>query len=73
MKSSYASGLARHFLDLLDTPADELRAILDASKAMKIKPFSPGDVSQILRLRRSCDNRPGCTASPSDHFFTVPA
>ncbi len=35
MKSSYASGLARHFLDLLDTPADELRAILDASKAMK--------------------------------------
>ncbi|HYA74941.1 MAG TPA: ornithine carbamoyltransferase, partial [Roseiarcus sp.] len=35
MRSPYASGPTRHFLDLLETPADELRAILDASKAMK--------------------------------------
>ena len=35
MKAPHGSAPARHFLDLLDQPADELRAILEASKAMK--------------------------------------
>ena len=35
MNSPYGSRPARHFLDLLDQPANELRAILEASKAMK--------------------------------------
>ena len=34
------NGAARHFLDLLDLPATELRDILDASASMKS--FLPG-------------------------------
>jgi ornithine carbamoyltransferase len=35
MNSGHGFGAGRHFLDLLDLPAGELRAILDASRAMK--------------------------------------